>query len=259
MSLFVKQKLATESTKYVAALARLKEISTKMPLQTEADRQRVLMAIEAIKDNLKYAKSRRLQLVLNNSNLRKSIEKEIGLKTRPSRDQFVRQVRQNPNLVLTIPGVAEVVNIVKTEQDSAVGGLWAVMLEYQKMVNKESKEDRKIARTDAFVKLTQKRAALEAAVQDISNRNMAATQTLITAVASGVIMIIEEVSALTGSAPPAPPTGETVDTSAVDRCLSAAAQKRDACKASCPPGDMGATSRGICEATYLAEIARCLL
>jgi hypothetical protein len=46
------------------------------------------------------------------------------------------------------------------------GGLWAVMIEYQKTMNKEAREDRKVARADAQTELTGKAANI---APDISN------------------------------------------------------------------------------------------
>ncbi|MCC6810289.1 MAG: hypothetical protein IT381_22860 [Deltaproteobacteria bacterium] len=42
-----------------------------------------------------------------------------------------------------------------------VGGLWAVMMEYQKMMNKENRDDRKLARADARTELALKAGKFE--------------------------------------------------------------------------------------------------
>lgn len=259
MPMMFKHKIANESSKYATAMREVAYLA-KIPIRTDTDRDRAHSAIRLLKGQLKYARSRSIQIALDNLMLRMSVEKEIRSMTRQARDQFIGALRRNQGAVLRLAGAREVNTAMVFELSNGGRQIMELMFALLKESQDDKKGSKELQKSAAGAFLAEKIAACESKIKELETAKADAEQQFIAALIVGVVQIAEGVPLPAGSGPPLyQPQDQQSGKSAFDQRLEKAAQSLDSCLANCPPGRFGDRCRSICHATYLADAATCLV
>ena len=296
MSLFVNPKLAAQSLKYRSAITQFNQLARK-PVHSAEDIKAVAAAFQTNKQNLKLAASKRVEIAFNNFALREAVKGKVRSMSSQECEKWIKELLKYPQRVLEFPGARQAINEMQSERAQDAQSIitfiesvleWSLKKSGDELKGNLQENTKNISNSLSFLGQTKNAAtskmlelkrkiesqgansdkqkaldvaAVVVAVVLVAVAVITAVMTFGAAGAIFAVVVVVATATVTIIVDTAPAPEEVIqDTSSkVEECTNKAAERRSACQGLCPPGYPGNNCRALCEATFLADAAACLL